>query len=68
MSTLVIFAIANCGEALRAMPALVRFFSCVSAHMHEQVPFLSKYLSTAKFPTLKEVVTRVSRLDMKIKP
>ena len=64
VSSLMVFAITNCGEFLKAEFALIRFFACVSSHMYEEISFLRKDLSTVGNGALKEVLSTMSGFYM----
>ena len=59
MATLVVLAVTNGGEALRAEAAQVGLFTSVSAHVHKQVAFLREDLAASGFGTLEQVVSGV---------
>jgi len=64
MAALVILAVANGGEALLTVLALVRLLACVGSHMHQQVALLRKDFTAVGLHALKQVLPRVRRLNM----
>lgn len=64
MSSFVVFAVANSGEFLVAVPAVVGLLPRVRPHVHQQVTLLRKLLPAIALPTHKQVLTGMGRLDM----
>lgn len=60
MTALVVLAIADGGEALLTVLALVGLLTSVGPHMYQEVTLLSKYLATVGFGTFEQVLPRMS--------
>lgn len=63
VSALMVVAIANGGEALGAVLAFVRFFSCVNAHVYKQVTTFIKRFQTVREITPVVVVTKTTHVQ-----
>ena len=57
MTPFVVLAVANCGEALGAELAMVRFLTSMGSHVHKKVAFLSKDLSTVRELAFEQILS-----------
>ena len=57
MTPFMVFAVANCGEALGAELAMVRFLTSMGSHVHKKVAFLGKDLATVRELAFEQILS-----------
>jgi hypothetical protein len=66
MAALMVLAVANGGETLLTVEALVRLLTGVGPHVYQKIAFFCEDLSTVRLGTFEQVLPRMSRLEMKL--